>query len=288
MKKYLSYILVAVISFILFFSLGLFVGKNVFKEEKQKVNEVEKESVNDSENSFVEGFYLTNVASVDDFYVIGGTVHAEDAMQYMYVVDEFGQEKMMLKNANLLTKVMIGDKEAYQVDIELSRGGEHSTTYILNEDLDVIVKTADLPEQFEGMDKDLFTPHYNSNGTISVMINDIYVYDYNGKLIKTIKTDNNVIELQKDYYLVKDNGKYKFLRYDNEFELLIEDNKNMNLVVYPVAGSSGIVFENGKLELSLVDKEDDENPVCYDYVFYDKNQKLTLAKKEKVECEPWV
>ena len=38
----------------------------------------------------------------------------------------------------------------------------------------------------------------------------------------------NVIEINRDYYLVKEDGKFKLLRYDNDFELLVEDNENMN------------------------------------------------------------
>ena len=287
MKKGLSYILVIIICFILFFSLGMFVEKNVFKEEKQKVNEVEKERVNDSENSFVDGFYLTNMEVVDDYYVIAGEVRDDDGRQYMYVYDEFAQEEKMLKNAAHLTRVMIGDKEAYQVDIELSRGGEHSTTYVLNENLEVIVETSDLPEKNEGMDSDLFTAHYNSNGTISIMINDVYVYDYEGNLIKTIENKNDSIKaVTSDYYFLNESGKINLVRYDNDEMTLVTNKKNSDIMYSPISGSAPLMNwdEENKLNVFIMIGEDTENVICTIYSYAEKSGKLVLAGTESTEC----
>lgn len=287
-KKKVIYVILGIILGGLLFGLGLFVGKEVLKDDEKVEKEEEvKETVKD-ENGYPEGFVITGYSSIDDYYIVSGYVSGDDYGDYMYIYDECANLKASFVNASYMEKVTIGDKFAYQVDIALGGGGSHSTTYILNEDLDVIVKTEMLPEQFDGMDEDLFSAYYNSDGTISIMINDIYVYDYEGKLVKTIETNENVIEINRDYYLVKEDGKFKLLRYDNDFELLVEDNENMNLITAPTGGSSGIEFENKKIELSLVENEGTANPVCYSYTFVDSNQKLTLSKKEKIECAAWV
>lgn len=279
-------VLTIIICFILFFSLGMFVGKNVFKEEKKESDKKAEENKKD-ENGFVEGFKIFGYSSVDDYYIVSGYVNEEDYTNYMYVYDEFAQLKGVFKNASYMEKIKIGDKSGYQVDIELGRGGAHSTTYILNENLEVIVETAKLPEQYEGMDSDLFTAHYNSNGTISIMINDVYVYDYEGKLVKTIENnDESIRAVTEDYYLLNEEGKINLVRYDNDEKTLVIDKENADIMYSPISGAAPLISwdEDNKLNVFIMESEDLETGICSIYSYKEKNNKLVSVGKKSTEC----
>lgn len=280
-------ILTIIICFALFFSLGLVVGKNVFKEEKKEA-EKKVEEVKKDKNGFVEGFKISGYSIVDDYYIVSGyATEEEDYANYMYIYDEFAQLKKELKNASYMKKIEIGNKVAYQVDVELGRGGAHSTTYILNENLEVIVETADLPEKNEGMDSDLFTAHYNSNGTISIMINDVYVYDYEGNLIKTIENKNGSIKaVARDYYFLNESGKINLVRYDNDERVLVTNKKNSDIIYSPMSGSAPLMNwdEENELNVFIITGEDSENAVCTIYSYAEKSGKLVLVGTEPIEC----
>lgn len=287
MKKKVIYVILGIILGGILFGLGLFVGKEVLKDDEKVEKEEEvKETVKD-ENGYPEGFVITGYSTTDDYYIVSGYVSGDDYAQYMYVYDEYANLKASFVNASYMRKVMIGENVAYQVDIELGRGGAHSTTYVLNENLDIIVENDMLPEQFDGMDKDLFTSHYNSDGTISIMINDIYVYDYEGNLVKIIENKEDRIKaLTKDYYLTNDNGKINLVRTDNGKETLVVNKKDTNIMYSPISGSTPLLGcdEDEEYFIYIMDGLDYETATCSVYRFKEKNGLLEQTGKDETEC----
>lgn len=220
-------------------------------------------------------FYISGLISDDNY---------EDLIMYIY------NEKLELvktyKNASYINRVDFGGNVAYQVTIELGRGGANATTYVLNKDLDVIVKTSMLPEKYDTMDSELFTPYFNSNGTISIMINDIYFYDYEGNLINTIENkDGNIKGIAEDYYAINENGKLNLVNVATGDKTLIIDKENADIMHSPTNGSPLIEWkENGNLFVDIMEGEDFETGICYTYEYKRSNDTLIQVSKEKREC----
>ncbi|MGN1372175.1 MAG: hypothetical protein ACI4XM_07880 [Candidatus Coprovivens sp.] len=299
MKKKIGYILIVLLCSILFLLLGIGIGKrnnSSDKCEKEIIKEEGKEENVSSEDLFIgnfdEKFKVSEIYSTNDYFVIAGYRQnsSNEEIQSIYVFDMFGKLIKNIDNAHYIDKVNIGNDIGYQIDIELGRGGEHSTTYILNEEFEIILESSKLPEEFEGMDNGLFTPRYNSDGTISVMINDIYVYDYDGNLIKTIKNENEFIKgITKDYYLINENGKISLVKIADGSKLLVLNKKNANIAYLPISGAAPLIYwDEDELVVYIVEDEENNRDIASIYKFKEKNGKLVqISKETDVEVGDW-
>ena len=137
MKKKIGYILIVLLCSILFLLLGIGIGKrnnSSDKCEKETIKEEGKEENVSSEDLFIdnfdEKFKVSEIYSIDNDFVIAGYKNSSsnEEIQSIYVFDMFGKLIKRIDNAHYINKVYIGNEIGYQIDIELGRGGEHSTT----------------------------------------------------------------------------------------------------------------------------------------------------------------
>lgn len=277
-KKVLLIILV-------FFLLGGGLGYLLKSDNKcDTQNEKSTDLIEHSEK--FNAYYFGNID--DNYFYISGEISGEDNYKdLMYIYNEKLELIKSYKNASYMDRVLFGNNVAYQVTVELGRGGENATTYVLNEELDVIVETSMLPEKYDTMDSEFFTPHFNSNGTISIMINDIYVYDYEGNLINTIENKNGDIKgITDDYYFINENGKLNLVKIDTGDKLLIIDKENADIMYSPISSGGPLIEwkENGNLFVDIMEGEDFEDGICYTYEYKKNNDTLVQVSKEKREC----
>lgn len=280
MKKKIMLGVCFIIVGILFFALGYYTTK--IKETTTFCAPSKEEN----SPKLIKGLTITEMQKVNNNFIISGYSNEENE-DYMYIYNEDGQLQKNLKKATFMENILLGDKIVYNVYHELGRGGAHSTTYILNENLDIILETKDLPEQFEGMDEAYFTAYYNQNGTFSILINDIYIYDNEGKLIKTIDNKNEQIKgATSDYYVLKENGKLNLVKYEDDSKYLVINNNQANLMYSPISGSAPLIRWNSEKELviDIMIGDDYETATCNTITYKEKNGKLTEIKKENREC----
>ncbi len=110
-----------------------------------------------------------------------------------------------LKNITTIEKV-INNNEIYYTTSNYDIGGDiNSYNMILDKDFNIIIDETKIDAK---LDRNLFNHFYayfNDNSTITVWVDNLFIYDMTGKLIKTIK-DDNIYGVTNNYYFVNEDG----------------------------------------------------------------------------------
>ena len=287
MNKHIKTIIITtIICMLLFIPLGIVIKSTLLnKEEKCEI----KKQTSTSQEKLADGFFETERKLEGNYYVSSG--YDKNSEQYIYFYNHDDHKFVKGIKGSFYAKHILGINDSiYEISYEPGAGVEHTTTMILDSKLNVIIDANKLPESFKDyeedyfeIDEDKFTPYYNDNDTIAIKIKDIYIYDFSGNLIKTIKNENDSIRAAyKNYYVLNENGKVQLVNYETEEKLVIANEKGLDMAYSPTSGNHALIYKNeeSNLQITLIKTRDEVNSTCYTYVFNENNKTFKLTETD--------
>ena len=226
-------------------------------------------------NNLDEKFYLLGnfgVNVVGDYIVSSDdTGYPDHQKVYVYDSDNLNLIKT-IDNALYLEQVSLNNQDFYIATVNIGRGGNNTTTQVLDSNFDVLIGSHNLPSDYKDYDEGYFTAYFNDlNNTIAIWLGNIYVYDLEGNLINTINRD--IIGLVDNYFVVNENNSITLRDYDDNLITTITtiddtyEVDDMGLDGY--RANIGYNEDENSFEVVIKDKTDN-TCTMYSYSFDDK------------------
>ena len=211
--------------------------------------------------------------NVIDNYIISSEYPKYPEYQKVYIYD--GNTLNLIKtvtNALKLKQIKIASKIFYIATVDIGRGGNNTTTQVLDSNFDVLIGEHNLPSDYKKYDEGYFTPYFNdTNNTIATWFGKIYVYDLKGNLIRTINRD--IIGLDSNYYVANENNNITLRDYnDNLITTFTTINDNLKVDNIGLGDYlANIEYNKDKSIFNVVIKDINNNKCkMYSYSFSNK------------------
>lgn len=213
-------------------------------------------------------------ANIVGDYIVSSdyTGYPDHQMAHVYNSDTLELIKS-IDNALYLEQVSFDNKTFYIATVDIGRGGNNSTTQVLDSNFDVLIGPHSLPSDYKDYDEGYFTAHFNDlNNTIAIWLGNIYVYDLEGNLINTI--DRDIIGLVGNYFVANENNSITLRDYDdNLITTFITIDDNFEVDDIGLDGYRANIGYNKYEDSFEVVIKDKTNNTCtmYSYSFVDKD-----------------
>lgn len=210
---------------------------------------------------------------VGDYIVSSdSTGYPDHQMAYVYDSDTLELIKS-IDNALYLEQVKINNQIFYLAQVNIGRGGNNTTTQVLDNNFDVIIGDYNLPDDYKDYDEGYFTAYFDDNN-IAVWLGKLYVYDFNGDLINII--DKDIIGLTNNYFVANENNSITLRDYnDNLITTFTTINSNLEIDDIGLDGYLANIGYNEEKNSFEVVVKDKINNTCKMFSYSFKNKLVT-------------
>lgn len=172
------------------------------------------------EDKIVEKIDENTRRTIGEYSVVSGTRNGNNVHEdFIKVYNSSNELVKEIKNVYTLIEVKVNDTIIYLGESSKDKGGS-SVSHILNNNLNVIIDNSKLYK--DGKEHwNTFTPFINNyNNTIAINTDNLYIFDLNGNVLNIVSNDN-VVGVYTNFYLVKDGHNINLMNYDNQFVITL-------------------------------------------------------------------